>query len=224
MPLVSFYDRYINYSAEVVAKRSRNISTFEKRKNSLTNHITKKLSHDKNKHGIFQSNTWKWKKLIQETTHNTHWTNIHVLLENYIAYQNQTLSSEKLQDLLLSLKAQKTQMMVGFIANKYMKCLYVHYQNQLYIKIKAKRRKYCQDIVIKKREFCLINTVAFCLVEVKPKYVEAILIFIFSIVCFLLQYQLRIYFNIKLFFICGVFFSLSKIFATKKVASYKKFV
>ena len=48
-------------------------------------------------------------KTHKETTHNTHWTNIQVLLENCIAYQNQTLSSEKLQDLLLSLKAQKTQ-------------------------------------------------------------------------------------------------------------------
>ena len=32
-----------------------------------------------------------------------------MFLENNIAYQNQTLSSEKLQALLLSLKAQKTQ-------------------------------------------------------------------------------------------------------------------
>ena len=36
----------------------------------------------------------------------------------------------------------------------------------------------------------LINTVAFSYVEVKPKYVEAILMFFFSIVCSLLQYGL----------------------------------
>ena len=35
--------------------------------------------------------------------------NIPVSLENNIAYQNQTLSSEKLQALLLSLKEQKSQ-------------------------------------------------------------------------------------------------------------------
>ena len=66
MPLVSFYDRYINYSAEVVAKKVETFSTFEKRKNSLTNHITKKLSYDTNQHGIAQSNIWKWKKLIKK--------------------------------------------------------------------------------------------------------------------------------------------------------------
>ena len=36
-------------------------------------------------------------------------TNIQVFLENNIAHQNQTLSSEKLRALLLSFKAQKRQ-------------------------------------------------------------------------------------------------------------------
>ena len=35
-----------------------------------------------------------------------------------------------------------------------MKCLHLHYQKQLYIKVKKTRGKYCQDIVIKKREIC----------------------------------------------------------------------
>ena len=109
-----------------------------------------------------------------------------MLLENYIAYQNQTLSSEKLQDLLLSLKAQKTQ------DDSWFHCKQV-YEMPL--------RALPESVV----------------------YQGQVLIFIFSIVCFLLQYELRIYFNIKLFFICGVFFSLSKIFVTKKVASYEKF-
>ena len=51
------------------------------------------------------------------------------------------------------LKRRKRRMIVGFIASKYKKCLYVLYQKQLYIKVKVARRKYCQDIVIKKREF-----------------------------------------------------------------------
>ena len=66
----------------------------------------------------------------------------------------------------------------------------------------------------------LINTV-----EDQIKYVEAILMFIFSIVCILLQYVLWIHFNKKLNFICCVFFlyfSLSNIFATKKVALCEK--
>ena len=46
---------------------------------------------------------------MQYTIHNMNWTNIQVFLENNIAYQNQTLSSEKLQALLLSLKEKKTE-------------------------------------------------------------------------------------------------------------------
>ena len=47
---------------------------------------------------------------ITQTANHTTWTNIPVFFENNIAlYENQTLSSEKLQALLLSLKAQKTQ-------------------------------------------------------------------------------------------------------------------
>ena len=40
-----------NYFAEVVAKKKvETLSTFEKQKNSLTNHIAKNLSYDTNKH------------------------------------------------------------------------------------------------------------------------------------------------------------------------------
>ena len=52
------------------------------------------------------------------------------------------------------LKSKERRMIVGFIANKYKKCLHVNYQKQLYIKIKLTRGKHCQDIDIKKREFC----------------------------------------------------------------------
>ena len=31
---------------------------------------------------------------------------------------------------------------------------HTHYQKQLYIKVKLTRGKYCQGIIIKKREFC----------------------------------------------------------------------
>ena len=54
------------------------------------------------------------------------------------------------------LKSKKRRIKVDFIANKYKKCLYVHYQKQLYVKVKLTRGKYCQDIVIKKREFCYL--------------------------------------------------------------------
>ena len=40
--------------------------------------------------------------------------------------------------------------MVDLIANNYKKCLYVHYQKQLFIKVKLTRGEYCQDIAIKK--------------------------------------------------------------------------
>ena len=51
-----------NYLAEVVAKKKvETLSTFEKRKNSLTNHIAKNLSYDTNKHDIIQTSTCKWK-------------------------------------------------------------------------------------------------------------------------------------------------------------------
>ena len=41
--------------------------------------------------------------------HSQYWTNIQVLRENNLAYQNQTLSSRNLHALLLSLKERKTQ-------------------------------------------------------------------------------------------------------------------
>ena len=67
----------------------------------------------------------------------------------------------------------------------------------------------------------LINTV-----EDQIKYVEAILMFIFSIVCILLQYVLWIHFNKKLNFICCVFFYIFhyQIFSQrKKLLCAKKF-
>lgn len=41
-----------------------------------------------------------------------------------------------------------------FIANKYKKCLDVHYQKKLYTEVKLSRGEYCQDIVVKKLKFC----------------------------------------------------------------------
>ena len=58
------------------------------------------------------------KMLIQQTIQNRNWTNIPVFLEKSIAYQNQKLSSEKLQALLYHLKRKKRRMIVGFIAIK----------------------------------------------------------------------------------------------------------
>ena len=46
---------------------------------------------------------------MHQTIHNANWANIQVFLENNIAYKIETLSSEKLQALLLSFRAQKTQ-------------------------------------------------------------------------------------------------------------------
>ena len=42
-------------------KKVETLSTFEKRKNSLTNYIAKNLSYDTNRHDIIQTNTCKWK-------------------------------------------------------------------------------------------------------------------------------------------------------------------
>ena len=38
---------------------------------------------------------------------------------------------------------------------------HARYQKQLYIDVKFTRGKYCEDIVIKNREFFLVNTVSF---------------------------------------------------------------
>ena len=55
-----------NYLAEVVAKKNvETLSTFEKWKNLLSNHIAKTLSCDTNKHDIIQTN------MRMEITHNT---------------------------------------------------------------------------------------------------------------------------------------------------------
>ena len=78
-----------------------------------------------------------------------------MFFENSIAlYENQT-SSEKLEALLLSLKAQKTQEGSWFyckqVQEMHLRTLteIVVYQGHV-----DKRDKYCQDIVKKKREFC----------------------------------------------------------------------
>ena len=48
LPLIHHIRNNINYLAEVVAKEKvETLSTLEKRKNSLTNHIAKNLSYDK---------------------------------------------------------------------------------------------------------------------------------------------------------------------------------
>ena len=51
------------------------------------------------------------------------------------------------------LKRKKRRTIVGFTANKYKKCIYVHYQKQLYIKVTLTRGKYCRDIIIKNENF-----------------------------------------------------------------------
>ena len=56
--------------------------------------------------------------------------------------------------LVITLKSKKRRMIVAFVATNYKKSLYVHYKKQLHIKFKLKRGKHCQDIVIKKQEFC----------------------------------------------------------------------
>ena len=76
-----------------------------------------------------------------------------MFLENNIAlYENQTLASEILQALLLSLKAQKAQDDSWFYC-KQVQEMHQRNQKQLYIKIMLTRGKYCQGIVKKKREF-----------------------------------------------------------------------
>ena len=86
-------------------------------------------------------------------------TNIQVLLENNITYQNQALSSEKLQGLLLRLKLKKRKIIVGFIASKYKKCLYiaktVAYQVQVGQGEVLSRHRYKETRILP------INTIAF---------------------------------------------------------------
>ena len=60
-------------------------------------------------------------QLIQQTIHDTNWTNNQVFLENNIDYQNQSLSSEKLQALFLYLKAQKLQDNISFYCKEVQK-------------------------------------------------------------------------------------------------------
>ena len=76
----------------------------------------------------------------------------------------------------------------------------------------------------KEARILVINTVAFFKVKVKQKYVEAILMFVVSIVYFLLQYGFWIDFNIKSYFISAVFFLITiiKKFRHDEVASCEK--
>ena len=79
-----------------------------------------------------------------------------MFLENNIAlYENQTLSSEKLQALLLSLKAQKTQDDSWFYCKQVQEMHQRTLPEAVVYKVMLTRGKYCQDIVIKKREFIL---------------------------------------------------------------------
>ena len=73
---------------------------------------------------------------------------------NITAYRNQTLSSEKLQALLLLLKEQKRRMIVGFIANKYKKETVV-YKGQVSKEEVLPRHRY------KETRILLNNTAAF---------------------------------------------------------------
>ena len=92
---------------------------------------------------------------ITQTANHTTWTNIPVFFENNIAlYENQTLSSEKLQALLLSLKAQKTQDDSWFYCKQVQEMHQRTLPEAVVYKVMLTRGKYCQDIVIKKREFC----------------------------------------------------------------------
>ena len=73
-----------------------------------------------------------------------------MFLENNIAlYENQT-SSEK----LLSLKAQKTQDDSWFYCKQVQEMHQRTLPEAVVYKVMLTRGKYCQDIVIKKREFC----------------------------------------------------------------------
>ena len=60
------------------------------------------------------------------------------------------------------LKCKKRRMIVGFTTNKHKKCINVHYQKQLYIKIMLTRGKYCQEANrYKETRILLIYAVAF---------------------------------------------------------------
>ena len=70
-------------------------------------------------------------------------------------YENQTLSSGKLQALLLSLKVQKTQDDSWFYCKQVQEMHQRTLPEAVVYKVMLTRGKYCQDIVIKKREFIL---------------------------------------------------------------------
>ena len=77
-----------------------------------------------------------------------------MFLENNIAlYENQTLSSEKLQALLLSLKAQKTQDDSWFYCKQVQEMHQHTLPEAVVYQGHVDKREYCQGIVIKKREF-----------------------------------------------------------------------
>ena len=138
-------------------KKVETFSTFEKRKNSPTNHIAKNLSDDTNKHDIIQANRCKWKDTcnkpftirIEQVFRCSLKTTSHIKIKCYLRRNSE---EEKL--CCYHLKSKKRRMIVGSIANKYKKCLYVRYQKELCSKVKLTSGKYWQDIVIKKREFC----------------------------------------------------------------------
>ena len=81
-----------------------------------------------------------------------------MFLENNIAYQNQTLSSEKLQALLWLLKEQKTQNNSWFCCKQVQEMPIRALPETVVYQGQVDKGKYCQDIVIKKR-LLLINSV-----------------------------------------------------------------
>ena len=83
------------------------------------------------------------------------------------------------------LKRKKLRTIVGFIASRYKKCLYVHYRKVVY-QGQVGKGKVLASYPYKETRMLLNNAVGFSSVKVKLKYVESILNSIFSVVCFLL--------------------------------------
>ena len=123
-------------------KKVETLSTFEKRKNPLTNHITKNLSYDTNKHDIIQKT-----HVNENNSYNKPFT---IRIEQIFRCSLKTTYLIKIKHYLQKnsklcyhLKRKKRRAIVGFIACKYKKSLYAHYRKQLYIKVRLTRVKYC---------------------------------------------------------------------------------
>ena len=103
---------------------------------------------------MIQINTISLKKHMPMEITNT--ANL-VFLENNIDYQDQLFSSQKLQALLLSHKAQKKQDS-SFYCKQVQEMPTRTLPEAYYIKVKVTRGKYCQDFVIKNKNL-VINKV-----------------------------------------------------------------